>query len=1458
MRWELRDAQRWLVILECDSNATVGMIAHTIAGAIRGVIGPALEPMTLCMSDTGAPPWRPVAPAMTLAAAGIRSGASIRLLPVSAVRVADMSPAPWAMMRVRTSTGATAAAPLVTVPAEIGRGWPCDLRVLDGAVPRRALAIEPAGRHHQGHLTHCQVSDPSGSWTRIVPVPGSFTARGLTCEIASAPGGRVATAGGPFAATGCRNDLFEAILPAPDVHPLPPPPRAHTPAAEPAPASSFAMGSLAVSVGIPACAGIVLWAATGQTAMLSMTALSLAIGLGTMAEQWWRTRRELRLHDREHARALAAAKQDAAAAHATYVAALDAAVPDAAAAAAEIAARGSRIWCRQPGNAKFLTLRLGYAAGGGSGEAAAEGREAAERLAAAEGRAGVGPSDTAGPTESASLTGRVLLVNLREKPVLGVCGVREDALALARAAIVQLIAFHSPSHVRVMACVPGSHGADWRWLAWLPHVRPGDGLTDSDDDDGVVRMQDAVEREIASRLADRGNRPEAESTWPAVVIALAWPKSSHVARWAQVARTGGSVGVHVIWVAAAADSLPPATSQFVEMIPAAHFVDAETGLRCPLRACDSLDAVAAEAAARSLAPCRDGSGHATATELAHRVGLVAALGSWATDPAGVASRWSDPPAGLTCPIGLAPAASATISLVRDGPHALVGGTTGSGKSEFLQAWVLALAANYSPRDVTFLLIDFKGGATFARAAQLPHVVGVVTDLSDALVMRVLVSLRAEIRHREQVLAHWGCADVGALRALRPAVVLPPLVIVIDEFAALVTEVPDFIEGIIDIARRGRSLGIHLILATQRPAGVVSDNVRANTSIKVCLRVASAEDSIDVIGVDAAYRLPKQFPGRAFLKIGAEPAYMCQSAYAGEPASSEGPRPMPTLCNAPGFARAPDDFDDRNCVDARRRDAAGDVAARPSNQLEQVTAAIAQAALAAGEMPPRRPWLDPLPAVVRLAEIEHLLEPRTITLGLLDDPATQSQPPWAWDLSDPRPTFVIGGPGSGKTSLLHTVVAAVGRYSMSELNGAWSGPAVQVHILDAVGDIDPDCGDVPVVVNLIRGTDRERLGLALQEIAALAGERRNGRDTANEPPVIVLVNGIDVLARLYERDMIGTLGTLAGEIARAGALGIHLLATAASLSEIPHDLRADGPVIVRIGVGADGVTRSPGAINADPERGSAQVEGRIAIDAKPRCEGQEVEDAHGFRRLAARIAAAGVVRPGRPVVALPAAIALSEVTRPDSPRPDSPRAAPVVGIAAGTLRPVAVEWDRGVRVTGGVQAGKTTAALTLLYGAILARSVRAPLVVAPDSRAAEVVPPAVAAVSEIITGASQCADLLRDAAQDARTDRLAWDAVVVLEAAGFGAGDTEGIIAGVCAAATRNRIPVVIESDETELGRCWSLLDYARTLPNRLIMNPTADEAAALEVERWSLAPVAGRAIISTARAARVVQVALPM
>lgn len=327
------------------------------------------------------------------------------------------------------------------------------------------------------------------------------------------------------------------------------------------------------------------------------------------------------------------------------------------------------------------------------------------------------------------------------------------------------------------------------------------------------------------------------------------------------------------------------------------------------------------------------------------------------------------PQGLVAAIGGRPGAPVVVDLVADGPHAVVAGVTGSGKSELLITWVAALAATHSTEEVSFLLSDFKGGTAFDALSGLPHVTGVITDLDGAGARRAIESLRAEVRWRESELARCGARDIRDAR-----VRMPRLVVVVDEFAALLGETPELHAVFSDVAARGRALGLHLVLGTQRVSGVVREGLLANCPLRISLRVTDAGDSRAVLGTDEAALLPGGAAGRGMALV----------RRAGD-----------TTPERTRIALTPPDYLAELC----RRDA-GPV--------------------------PRRPWLPALAARITLDEV--LARPdapdHALVLGLADEPDAQRQRTVALGRAE-RGLMIVGGPGSGKSIALRTLASQAG-------------------------------------------------------------------------------------------------------------------------------------------------------------------------------------------------------------------------------------------------------------------------------------------------------------------------------------------------------------------------------------------------------------------------------------------------
>ncbi len=504
------------------------------------------------------------------------------------------------------------------------------------------------------------------------------------------------------------------------------------------------------------------------------------------------------------------------------------------------------------------------------------------------------------------------------------------------------------------------------------------------------------------------------------------------------------------------------------------------------------------------------------------------------DPASdeITARWSgsstDP--GLAVPIGIGVGgAVVSLDLVADGPHALVAGTTGAGKSALLQTLVLGLASTRSPADLAIALIDYKGGASLGDCARLPHVVGQVTDLDPALAMRALAGLRHELRLRERLVAAHGVSDLDQLhsawaaRASGPApsptepVGPPPrLLVVVDEFRALADDLPGFLPDLLRIAAQGRSLGMHLVLATQRPGGAVSADMRANISLRIALRVTDEADSLDIVGVPDAARIPAGLPGRAVVRRGTAPAELVQVAHADVPTDESGEdvdvRPAAAWGDpGPAAGTAP----------SPTRDAATD--ARTGAGLSRHVDAVVAAAVAAGVRAPHAPWLPELPTSLPLDALADDGSPG-LPFALADVPESQARA--VARLAVGRHLLIVGGAGSGRTTALRTL-------AVSGLSAGW-----HVH---AVGLDDPlaDLRAHPGLGTVVGHGDGRLLGRLLDLLVR--------RDSGGVPALLV-VDGLepllDVLDQLDRSAAARGRTTLASLLRDARSRDVSVVVTAA--------------------------------------------------------------------------------------------------------------------------------------------------------------------------------------------------------------------------------------------------------------------------------------------------------------------------
>ncbi|MDQ1702979.1 MAG: segregation ATPase FtsK/SpoIIIE, family, partial [Frankiaceae bacterium] len=748
-----------------------------------------------------------------------------------------------------------------------------------------------------------------------------------------------------------------------------------------------------------------------------------------------------------------------------------------------------------------------------------------------------------------------VVVSLRERGVLGIAGRGPLATAVTRCLVVQLGVLHSPRDVQLCVLTDSQSRADWAWVRWLPHTRPADGqdtvaLIGSDNETVGRRIGELVTMLTARRDALR----EAASVTFAndvVVVLDGARRLRSLPGVAQLLRDGPAVGMFVVCLDADERLLPEECQAVVTVVTGSGRLTVRQ-----MRA-ETVDDVRpdevpegwAERVARALAAIRDTSADEGGGTIPSASRLLDVLELDPPTAADVAARWLAGGRTTEFVIGEGMDGAFSLDLSRDGPHALIAGTTGSGKSELLQSIVASLAVVNRPDAMTFVLIDYKGGSAFKDCVRLPHTVGMVTDLDAHLVGRALESLSAELRRREHLLAAVGTKDiedyVTLLRSAPSLEPMPRLLIVIDEFASMVRDLPDFVTGLVNIAQRGRSLGIHLILATQRPSGVVSPEIRANTNLRIALRVTDASESADVIGAADAARIAKSTPGRAYARLGHASLLPFQSGRVG------GRRPGAVARTVAEPFVAPLD------VAALGRPAPERPAARADEEAETDLTAVVAAICAANDQlglaPQHSPWLAALRTDVVLDDITA---PRStgaglapVPFGMEDLPAEQLQRAAVLDFATFGHLLVAGAPRSGRSQLLRTIAGSIARLHSAadvHLYGIDCGNGALLPIADL-----PHCGVVVsrtqperarrVLARLVGEVARRQEILSRLGVSDIGEQRAASAAGDRLPHIVVLLDRWEgFVSTLGELDG-GALTEAVTQLLREGAtVGVHVV------------------------------------------------------------------------------------------------------------------------------------------------------------------------------------------------------------------------------------------------------------------------------------------------------------------------------
>ncbi|GIJ55961.1 type VII secretion protein EccCa [Virgisporangium aurantiacum] len=980
-------------------------------------------------------------------------------------------------------------------------------------------------------------------------------------------------------------------------------------------------------------------------------------------------------------------------------------------------AASSRLWERRPADADFLQVRIGLGA-----------QELATPILPPASK----PLEDLEPMCALAL--RRFITTYAVLPglplVMAVDGfatvyLRGAARGLCRAVLAHLVLFHAPDDLLVAVCAGPGRREDWDFVKWLPH-----GLHPIRTDAiGPVRLHAPSVVELEALLDDVvANRPRF-----AVTQAQARPPGPHVvvvldggerAGSEHLLADGGIHGVTVIDL----DGPPPRVLDPARLV---LDVGADGTLTSTtydgttvIGTADALHAAEAEAVATQLAPLRLSVAAETESQpLGGNLELADLLGMGDPRTFDPMAAWVGRPARarLRVPIGVDPDGSPVELDLKEsaqdgmGPHGLVIGATGSGKSELLRTLVLALAATHDPATLNFVLVDFKGGATFATLDRLPHTSAVITNLADELplVDRMKDAITGELIRRQEMLR--GSGNFASLHAYErarvagaPLAPLPSLMIVCDEFSELLTAKPDFIEMFVQIGRLGRSMGVHLLLASQRLEEGRLRGLDSQLSYRIGLRTFSGVESRAVLGVPDAYHLPRS-PGHGYLKFGTEPMVRFKAAYVsgvhrppGAPPRLVGPA-TPQLFDyttafqpevAPPTAPVPDviepDPGDETLLDVLVGRLRGRGA--PAHRVW---------------LPPLResPGLDDLlPQLVREpergitvgnAEVRGRL---TAPVGIVDKPVEQRRDLLLLDLSGAAGhVLIVGGPQSGKSTLLRTLVLSfavthTAREAQFYCLDFGVGALTLLRDLPHVGGVATrrDPGHVRRTVAelaaLLRRREEAFAAAGVDSVATYRRQRAEGR-FADDPhgDVFLVVDGWSTIRAEFE-DQEAAIVDLAN---RGLTFGIHVVATAGRWMDVRHTVRDvfGTKLELRLGDPTDSMINRRVAVNVPenaPGRGLT-ADAAHFLAALPRFESSSAAD--GTESLVKTVADIRTAWDGP----LAPRVRLLPRQVPHDMLPSANGAGVPIGIAEVDLRPVHVDFtaDAHFLVFGDAECGKST-------------------------------------------------------------------------------------------------------------------------------------------------------------------------
>ncbi|MBC1770698.1 type VII secretion protein EssC [Listeria welshimeri] len=779
-----------------------------------------------------------------------------------------------------------------------------------------------------------------------------------------------------------------------------------------------------------------------------------------------------------------------------------------------------------------------------------------------------------------SISGVPVATDLMHGPV-GYIGPRHLVLEQLQMLVMQTSLFHSYYDLQFITIFPEEEKTEWDWMRWLPHANMRDvnvrGFVYHERSrDQVLNSLYQILKERKQALTEQASKQEKLYFTPHYVVLITDEKLVLDHTVMEFFNEDPSeLGVSLVFVQDVMESLPEHVKTVVDIRDAksGNIILEQGDLVNRAFIPDHLPVdFDKEVISRALAPLNHLQN--LKNSIPESVTFLEMYGVERVEELNIAGRWAknETYKSLAVPLGLRgkdDIVQLNLHEKAHGPHGLVAGTTGSGKSEIIQSYIISLGVNFHPYEVAFLLIDYKGGGMANLFKNMPHLLGTITNLDGAQSMRALASIKAELQKRQRLFGEHDVNHINQYQKLykqgKATEPMPHLFLISDEFAELKSEQPEFMKELVSTARIGRSLGIHLILATQKPSGVVDDQIWSNSKFKLALKVQNASDSNEILKTPDAAEIT--LPGRSYLQVGNNEIYeLFQSAWSG--ADYVPDKESTDYIDTTIYA-----INDLGQYDILTEDLSGldkkdDLTKLPS-ELDAVIDHIHAYTEASGIKALPRPWLPPLPERIFAQDLHPVnfeeawkepKKPLRATIGLLDQPELQAQEPLTLDLTKDGHVAVFSSPGFGKSTFLQSLVMDLARQHNPE--------QLHVYLLDFGTNGLLPLLKLPHSVDLLNIDDEEKLKKFTNRITKLIAERKrilsqNAVANLNQyeelsgvtlPEILVVLDNFDAIREVdYQFGFEGLLIQIARE---GNSVGVHLVASSSRQNSMRQNLLAN--------------------------------------------------------------------------------------------------------------------------------------------------------------------------------------------------------------------------------------------------------------------------------------------------------------